>query len=246
MAYTLAPCGGIKLDKTNFTIDEDGTIKVIGDGTGVTDFSGLTGKPQINGHELVSGNNTLETLGIQAKGNYITQGSKIAATDITEDGTHKFVTDTEKSTWNSKAPNEKAAAGTKDGLMSKEDKAKLDGTEANANNYTHPAKHEATIITETTEKRFVSDAEKSTWNGKANNTVASGSANGLMSSAHFTKLEGIAPNANNYVLPAAKTSAIGGVKQATAVPEASGENVTKAEFKALLDALKTAGIMANA
>lgn len=182
MAYTLAPCGGIKLDKTNFTIDEDGTIKVIGDGTGVTDYSGLTGKPQINGHELASGNNTLETLGIQAKGNYVAKGSKIPATDITEDGTHKFVSDT----------------------------------------------------------------EKSTWNGKANNTVASGSANGLMSSAHFTKLEGIAPNANNYVLPAAKTSAIGGVRQATAVPEASGENVTKAEFKALLDALKTAGIMANA
>lgn len=35
------------------------------------------------------------------------------------------------------------------------------------------------------------------------------------------------------------------VKQATLVAEASGENVTKAEFKALLDALKTAGIMAS-
>lgn len=156
MAYKLAPCGGIKLDETNFTIDEDGTIKVIGDGSGVTDFSGLTGKPQINGHELASGNNTLETLGIQAKGDYIIKGTKIAATDITEDNTHKFMTDTEK-----------------------------------------------------------------------------------------TKLSGIAENANNYSLPAAKTSAIGGVKQATAVPEASGENVTKAEFKALLDALKVAGIMAS-
>lgn len=48
-----------------------------------------------------------------------------------------------------------------------------------------------------------------------------------------------------YVLPAATTSALGGVKQSAAVPEAAGENVTKAEFKALLDALKTAGIMAN-
>lgn len=36
-----------------------------------------------------------------------------------------------------------------------------------------------------------------------------------------------------------------GIKQAAAVTEASGEQVTKAEFKALLDALKTAGIMAN-
>ena len=156
MAYKLAPCGGIKLDETNFTIDEDGVIKTIGGSSGATDYTGLSGKPQINGHELASGNNTLETLGIQAKGNYITQGSKIAATDITEDGTHKFMTDTEKS-----------------------------------------------------------------------------------------KLSGIAENANNYVLPSANASTIGGVKQATLVPEASGENVTKAEFKALLDALKEAGIMAS-
>lgn len=181
MSYKLAPCGGIKLDETNFTVDENGVIKVIGDGAGVTDYSGLSGKPQINGHELASGDNSLETLGIQAKGNYITQGTKIAATDITEDGTHKFVT----------------------------------------------------------------DSEKSTWNAKANNTVASGSANGLMSSAHFTKLEGIATNANNYTLPAAKSNALGGVKQATLVAEAVGENVTQAEFKALLDALKAAGIMAS-
>lgn len=182
MAYKLAPCGGIKLDETNFTVDEDGVIKVAGGGSGATDYTVLSGKPQINGHELASGNNTLETLGIQAKGNYITQGTKIAATDITEDSTHKFVT----------------------------------------------------------------DSEKSTWNTKANNTVASGSANGLMSSAHFTKLEGIATNANNYTLPAAKSNALGGVKQATLVAEAVGENVTQAEFKALLDALKAAGIMASA
>lgn len=31
--------------------------------------------------------------------------------------------------------------------------------------------------------------------------------------------------------------------QAAAIPEAAGANVTQAEFKALLDALKTAGLM---
>ena len=35
------------------------------------------------------------------------------------------------------------------------------------------------------------------------------------------------------------------MKQAAAVPGASGSSVTKAEFKALLDALKAAGIMAS-
>lgn len=47
---------------------------IVGDGTpaGVTDYSALTGKPQINGVTLVSGNNTLATLGIQAAGDYAT------------------------------------------------------------------------------------------------------------------------------------------------------------------------------
>lgn len=122
MSNYLIPCGGLKLSKECFSLEKGNIVKVIGDGAGVTDFSGLTGKPQINGHELASGNNTLETLGIT-----------------------------------------KAGLGIKD-----------------------------------------------------------------------------------YTLPQAKTNTLGGVKQATAVPEASGENVTKAEFKALLDTLKTAGIMASA
>lgn len=48
-----------------------------------------------------------------------------------------------------------------------------------------------------------------------------------------------------YTLPAANKTTLGGVKQAACVNEAAGENVTKAEFKALLDALKAAGIMAT-
>ena len=44
-------------------------------------------------------------------------------------------------------------------------------------------------------------------------------------------------------VPAATTSAAGVVKQAAKVNEAAGDNPTAAEFKALLDALKTAGIM---
>ena len=45
---------------------------------------------------------------------------------------------------------------------------------------------------------------------------------------------------------AANKTTLGLVKQSALVAEAAGENVTKAEFKALLDALKTAGIMASA
>ena len=47
--------------------------------------------------------------------------------------------------------------GNLDGLMAKEDKSKLDGIAAGANNYTHPASHPATIITQSATHRFVSD-----------------------------------------------------------------------------------------
>ena len=44
-------------------------------------------------------------------------------------------------------------------------------------------------------------------------------------------------------LPAATAAKAGAVKMAASVAEAAGDNPTAAEFKALLDALKTAGIM---
>ena len=45
-------------------------------------------------------------------------------------------------------------------------------------------------------------------------------------------------------LPVATTTKAGAVKMAAKVSEAAGANPTAAEFKALLDALKAAGIMA--
>lgn len=63
---------------------------------------------------------------------------------------------------------------------------------------------------------------------------------GLMIAADKKKLDGL----KNYTLPAATTSALGGVKQATAVADASQTNVTKEEFNALLASLRTAGIIA--
>ena len=59
------------------------------------------------------------------------------------------------------------ATGSVDGLMAKEDKSKLDGVAAGANNYTHPASHVATMITQSATHRFVSDTEKTAWNSKA-------------------------------------------------------------------------------
>ena len=57
------------------------------------------------------------------------------------------------------------------------EKTKLAGIADGANNYTHPAKHEATIITEDETHRFVTDAEKDEWSGKlgTDSTIDGGS-----------------------------------------------------------------------
>ncbi len=47
-----------------------------------------------------------------------------------------------------------------------EEETKLAGIDVNANNYSHPANHPPAIITQDLNNRFVTDAEKSTWNGK--------------------------------------------------------------------------------
>jgi hypothetical protein len=52
------------------------------------------------------------------------------------------------------------------GLYPDADATKLSGIEAGANNYSHPANHAASVITQDSSNRFVSDTEKGTWNGK--------------------------------------------------------------------------------
>ena len=70
----------------NLNVTKDGIFGgevsgIVGEGTpaGVTDYSALTGKPSINGKELASGDNTLDALGIQPKGDYTT-ASQLATT----------------------------------------------------------------------------------------------------------------------------------------------------------------------
>ena len=56
------------------------------------------------------------------------------------------------------------ATTSANGLMSSTDKTKLDGIATGANKYTHPTSHAATMITQDSTHRFVTDTEKSTWN----------------------------------------------------------------------------------
>ena len=72
---------------------------------------------------------------------------------ITEDSTHRFVTDVEKSNWNGKAPKDVATTSV-NGLMAAADKVKLNGIANNANNYVHP---------DNSNTRHVTDSEKNKW-----------------------------------------------------------------------------------
>lgn len=67
-----------------------------------------------------------------------------------------------------------AATTTTAGFLSESDKTKLDGIAANANNYTHPANHPPSIITQDSDNRFVTDAEKAAWSGKQDALTSGG------------------------------------------------------------------------
>ncbi|MFQ8923808.1 MAG: phage baseplate protein [Clostridium paraputrificum] len=104
-------------------------------------------------------------LGIAAGANAYAHPSSHPATMITEDSVHRFVTDSEKSNWNGKASTS-VASTTSNGLMSKDMVSKLNGIAAGANAYKHPNSHPATMIAEDATHRFVTDAEKASWNSK--------------------------------------------------------------------------------
>ena len=99
---------------------------------------------------------------------------------ITQDSTHRFATDAEKSTWNAKSTlalgETSVTAYRGDRGKTAYDHSQVAHAPADANNYTHPANHSPSIITQDASNRFVTDAEKSTWNGKS--TLALGETSG--------------------------------------------------------------------
>ena len=110
---------------------------------------------ELNG--LMSSEDKAKLDTIEANANYYTHPDDVDT---------RHVADSQINYWNNKAEN-KLATILANGLMSSEDKSKLDTIETGANNYTHPEKHEAAIIIEDETHRFVTDEEKSTWNTKA-------------------------------------------------------------------------------
>lgn len=69
--------------------------------------------------------------------------------------------------------------------------APVDAGDAVNKEYVDSKNYAPSAITQDTNNRFVTDAEKAAWNAKASTAVATTSANGLMSSTDKTKLNGV-------------------------------------------------------
>ena len=101
--------GGIKVGN-NLTIDSDGTLNAVGGGGegGTTDYTALSNKPQINNVTL-SGNKSLDDLGIQQKGTYLETES-----DPTVPAHVKTITSTQITNWDNEVGAKSIANGKQD------------------------------------------------------------------------------------------------------------------------------------
>lgn len=128
------------------------------------------------------------------------------------------------------------ASASANGLMSSTDKSKLDGIASGANAYSLPTATSSVLggvktgsnITNSSGTISLTKANVTSALGYTPPTVnttysvATTSANGLMSSSDKSKLDGIDSEANNYSLPTASSSTLGGVKTTSTVTSNSG------------------------
>ena len=204
-------------------------------------------KPSYTASEVgASPSNHTHTGVYQPAGSYAASSHKHGATDITPDGTHRFVTDTEKETWNSKA------AGNHNHDSAYQPKG----------NYALSShKHTATDVTEDATHRFVTDSDKTNWNGKAaGNHNHSGvyqpvgnyapashkhaaseinedATHRFMTDEEREKLDGIAAGANNYSHPASHPASM--------IEESTSRKFMTQDEKTLLSSLGTTYALAD-
>lgn len=116
------------------------------------------------------------------------------------------------------------------------EKTKLAGIEDNANAYTHPATHPASMITETSEKRFVSDTEKAAWNAKATESFVTEA----IANAQLNGGQGGSVDLSGYVTTTALNTALN-----EKVDKVSGKSLSTNDYTNA-EKTKLAGIEANA
>ena len=128
--------------------------------------------------EVFIGNNSsnLQFLLLKDIINNLTSGGTTKVLSAEQGKTLKGLIDSLTSKVNGKA-NTTVASQTVNGLMAAADKKKLDGIATGANKYTHPSTHPASIISQDSTHRFVTDAEKTKWNNAGAVTSSTTSIN---------------------------------------------------------------------
>lgn len=84
------------------------------------------------------------------------------------------------------------------------EKNKLAGIAAGANNYTHPSSHAASMITTDGTHRFVTDTEKSTWNGKVDKVAGKGLSSNDFTDEYIEKIDSFAGTVEGGVVTGVK------------------------------------------
>jgi hypothetical protein len=138
--------------------------------------------------------------GIQSGANKYIHPSSHPAGMITQDANHRFISDTERTSWNNKV-NAQAGKQLSTNDYTTADKSKLAGIQAGANRYVHPSSHSANMISQNATHRFVSDAEKNKWNSKLDRVSGKGLSTNDYTNADKNKLAKIEAEANKYVHP---------------------------------------------
>lgn len=137
----------------------------------------------------------------------------------------KFNPTTEEHMWTIVNNTHGVVSSSAHGLMTVSDKKKLDDIAENANNYAHPTYTERNVDTDgvVVLDTFTSDAEGHvTGIGTRTLPNASSSLPGVMSATDKAKLDDIDAKANNYSLPTASASVLGGVKVGSGLSITSG------------------------
>ena len=135
---------------------------------------------------------------------------KSALSEMTEDTTHRVVTDTEKSTWNGKEDSGTAAAAV------------------NAHLSAAPHKSALSEMSEDTTHRVVTDTEKSTWNGKEDSGTAAAAVSAHLSAApHKSALSEMSDDSTHRVVTDTEKSTWNGKQDALGfTPENSSNKKT--------------------
>ena len=141
----------------------------------------------------------IKELSISGKTITYTKGDKTTGTLTTQDTTYS------------------AATQSSPGLMSAADKTKLDGIAASANKTTVDS-----ALSSTSTNPVQNKAINTALGNKVDKVSGKGLSTNDFTNTYKTKLDGIAEGANNYALPTANNSTLGGVKTTSTVTSTSG------------------------